>query len=141
MDMMQPVPQTPHPVLVSAQAAALIFMLVIHHAQLMQPIAQAPVVREVSAQPLLIPTALLTVVIVAVNMVTAAAGSAVLQGKLVVLMIAIARTACVIIPRLIALINATPTIVIMVSVLILLKATVKRIAANWPSPKGRSLIF
>jgi phosphoglycerol transferase MdoB-like AlkP superfamily enzyme len=112
----------------------------IHHAHPIQPLAQAPVVREVSAQPLLIPTALLTVVIVVVSMVTAAAGSAVFR-KPVVLMIAIAMTACVIIPRLIALINATPTIVIMASVLILLKATVKRIAANWPSPKGRSLIF
>jgi hypothetical protein len=104
------------------------FMLMMHHAQLVQPIAKAPVVREVSAKPVL-PTALLTVVILVAIMVTAAAGSAV-SRKPVVLMTVSARAACVIIPRLIALTNATPTIVVMVSVKILLKATVKRIAAN-----------
>ena len=135
MDMMQPVPQTPHPVLVPAPAAALIFMLVIQTAYLVIPGAQDRDVREVSAVTVLIPAALLTVVIT-----IAAAGSAVLR-KLVVLIIAIARVACVILPRLIALTNAPPTNVLMVSVLILLKATVKRIAAVWLSAKDRSLIF
>jgi hypothetical protein len=141
MDLMQPVPPTAQPVLVSALAAALIFMPLIHPVQLIQVSAPEAVVREVSAQPLLIPNALLTVVTLVVIMVTAAAGSAVLR-KPVVILIAIARTACVIVvPILIALIHATPTIVIMVSVRILINPTVKRIAANWPSPKGRSLVF
>ena len=114
MDMMQPVPRTSHPVLVSALAAALIFMLMIHHAQLIQVSAQAnqaPLVRMVSATVLVRETALLTVRIVVVIMVTAAAGSAV-SRKPVVLMIAIAMTACVIIPRLIAQTNAKSTYVL-----------------------------
>jgi hypothetical protein len=142
MDMIQPVPQTTLPALVSAPAALIIFMLMIHHAQLVQPIAKAAIaiVMEVSAMAVLIAIAKLTVVIVVVNMVTAAAGSAVFQ-KPVVLLTAIARTACVILPGLIALINAPPTIVQMVSVLIMLKPTAKRIAANWTSPKERSFPF
>jgi hypothetical protein len=144
MELMQPVPQTPQPVPVSAVLPALIIMLMIHHAQLIQVSAQAsqaPLVREVSATALVIPTALLTVRIVVVIMVTAAAGSAV-SRKPVVLMIAIAMPGCVIIPRLIAQTNAKSTYVIMVFVLrLMVKATVKRIAANWLSPKGRSLIF
>ena len=162
MPLMQPAQQTPHPALVSAllpvrprmlhlqavlpaiqpvlvstPAAALIFMLPVPHAQLIQTIAKThiAIVREVSAVTVLIPAALLTVVIT-----IAAAGFAVLR-KLVVLIIAIARVACVILPRLIALTNAPPTNVLMVSVLILLKATVKRIAAVWPSAKEHSLIF
>jgi hypothetical protein len=85
-------------------------MLVIRHARLSIPGAQDRDVREVSAPTLLIPTALLTAVIVVVIMVTAAAVSAVLR-KPAVILIAIARTACVIVPRQIALINAPPTIV------------------------------
>jgi hypothetical protein len=116
----------------------------INHAQLIRVSAQAreaPLVREVSATAPAKETALLTVRIVVVIMVTAAAGFAV-SRKPVVLMIAIARTACVkVVPILIALIHAIPTIVIMVSVRILINPTVKRIAANWPSPKGRSFQF
>jgi hypothetical protein len=134
MEMMQPVPQTTHPVLVSALEAALIFMLVIHHAQLIPPIVKTPIaiVRGGSADTVIIPAALLNVVIT-----IAAAGSAALR-KLVVLIIAIARTACVIIPRLIALTNAPLTNVLMVSVLIMLKATVKWIATVWLLPKELS---
>ena len=109
-------------------------MLMMQHAQLIQAIAKAPiaVVTEVSAQTILIPAVLLTV--------NAAAGSALFR-KMVVLLIAIAMAACVIIPRRIALTNAPPANVLMFSVLIPLKATVERIAANWASLKERSLLF
>ena len=96
MELMQPAPPTARPVNVSAPAAALINMLMIQIAHLIQPIAQAPVVRAAFAVALK-PTALLTVVIPAVIMVTAAAGSAV-SRKPVVLLIAIAMPACVIVP-------------------------------------------
>ena len=146
MDMMQTVQLTAQPALVSALLPALIIMLMINHAQLIQvsaQVSQAPLVREVSATALVKETALPTVVITLVSMVTAAAGSAVLQGKLVVLKYAGAKTECVKVPRIIALINAPPTNVmrLMVFVTISPKPTVKQIAANWPSPKGRSFLF
>jgi hypothetical protein len=136
MGLMQTVQPTSMPVIVSAPAA-LISMPLMHPVQLIQVSAQAPVVQGGSAVTLLITTARLTAVLI-----IAAAGSALLR-KQIVKQYAGAKTECVKVPRIIALINAPPTNVmrLMVFVTISPKPTVKRIAASWPSPKERSFLF
>jgi hypothetical protein len=138
MELMPTVQPTAMPVIVPAPAAPLISMLMMQHANLIQPnIATAPVVRVVTAATLLTATAPLTVV----NII-AAAGSA-LPRKQIVNKYAGAKTACVKVPRIIALINAPPTNAtrLMVFVTIRPNPTVQRIAASWASPKEGSLIF
>ena len=136
MDMMQTAPQTALPALVSALPAfltALISMLMINHAQLIQSAQarEAPLAREVSATARVRETALLIVVMSSVSMVTAATGSALLR-KQIVKQRAGAKTECVKVPRIIALINAPPTTVMRFAVFVtaITKQTVQRIAAK-----------